>query len=562
MSTAQGRADHYDRRMPALPRRADRRGDHFIVCGDGPLSYRVTEELTSRYGERVTVILPSRRRNYGPQISALAGVRVLEHPELSSQAFTDADVQSARALAVVWQDDVGNLHAGLRAQELNPGLRLVLAIFNRRLGEHIRMFFGDCAVLSGTAMSAPSFVAAALGEPAASHVRVQRRTLFVARAADVAPGAVICGLATAADDQASPRLLPPGAGPHSPADLVVAVADGTPRNPLTRRRNPARAAAGLLRRLVWHKFGLVFTALLAVIGVGFGLLAAARYSLSNTMYLGLMDLTGSALTSPADSGAEKTAQVLLTLDGMAFIPVITAIVVGARLTGSVRRAPRPPGGHVIVVGLGNVGTSVAGQLHDLGFDVACVDNNPGAPGIPMARQLSLPVVIGDAAREETLRAAGHQTCLALVLVTSSDIVNLETALTARALRDDLRIVLRLTDDDLAERLQKTTGNIISRSVPYLAAPAFAAAMLEHQVLRTIAVGRHVLLIADVRAGPGLAGSFIADTEEDGQARVLALQAGGAAALDWSPHRGYLLAAGDRMIVLATRKGLGRFLSAH
>ena len=42
--------------MPAQPRRADRRGDHLIVCGDGPLSYRITEELTSRYGERVTVI--------------------------------------------------------------------------------------------------------------------------------------------------------------------------------------------------------------------------------------------------------------------------------------------------------------------------------------------------------------------------------------------------------------------------------------------------------------------------------------------------------------------------
>ena len=544
--------------MPALSRRADRRGDHLIVCGDGPLSYRITEELTSRYGERVTVILPSRRRNHGPQISALAGVRVLEYPELSSQAFTDAGVQSARALAVLWQDDVGNLHAGLRATELNPGLRLVLAIFNRRLGEHIRMLFPDCTVLSGTAMSAPSFVAAALGEPAPSHVRVQRRTLYVARPADVAPGAVICSLATPTDDHEGPRLLPPGT---EPADLVLAVADGTPRNPLTRRRNPAIAAAGLLRRLVWHKFGLVFTALLAVIGVGFGLLAT-RYSVSNMVYLGLMDLTGSALTSPADSGAEKTAQVMLTLDGMAFIPVITAIVVGARLTGSVRRAPRPPGGHVIVVGLGNVGTSVTGQLHDLGFDVVCVDNNPGAAGIPMARQLGLPVVIGDAFREETLRAASLETCLALVSVTSSDIVNLETTLTARALRDDLRIVLRLTDDDLAERMQKTTGNIISRSVPYLAAPAFAAAMLEHQVLRTIAVGRHVLLIADVRAGPGLAGSVIADTEQDGQARVLALQAGGAAALDWSPRRGYLLAADDRMIVLATRKGLEPFLSGH
>jgi Trk K+ transport system NAD-binding subunit len=547
--------------MPALPRRADHHGDHLIVCGDGPLAYRITEELTSRYGERVTVVLPSRQRRYGPQISALPRVRVLEHPELNRQAFTDAGVQSARAMAVVWQDDVGNFHAGLRAQELNPGLRLVLAIFNRRLGEHIRLFFPDCTVLSGTAMSAPSFVAAALGEPAPSHVRVQRRTLYVARQGDVAASQVICGLATLTSDPAAPRLLPPGT---AEADLVLAVADGTQRNPLTRRHAPAHAALAVARRLVWHKFGLVFAVLLSGIAVGFVLLlaAAAHYSVSNALYLTLMDLTGSALTNPTLSGPEKVSQVLLTLDGTAFIPVITAIVVGARLTGSVRRAPRPAGGHVIVVGLGNVGTSVTGQLHDLGFDVVCVDHNPDAPGIAMARQLNVPVVIGDATSEQTLRAASLDTCIALVSVTSQDVVNLETALNARALREDLRIVLRLADDDLAERLQKTTGNTISRSVPYLAAPAFAAAMLEHQVLRTIPVGRHVLLIADVQVGDqaGLAGSVVASIEQDGAARILALQVSGSRELDWSPRRGYLLAAGDRLIVLATRTGLQRFLS--
>src|SRR5260370_9262630 len=99
--------------------------------------------------------------------------------------------------------------------------------------------------------------------------------------------------------------------------------------------------------------------------------------------------------------------------------------------------------------------------------------------------------------------------------------SLETGWNGRARREDVRIVLRLTNDDLAERLQKTIGNTVSRSVPYLAAPAFAAAMLEHQVLRTIAVGRHVLLIADVRVGDqaGLAGSVIQDTEQHGQARA-------------------------------------------
>src|SRR5581483_8314131 len=361
-------------------------------------------------------------------------VHVLEHPELNAEAFTEAGVQRARALAVVWQDDVGNFHAGLRATELNPALRLVLAIYNRRLGDHIRQLFPDCTVLSGTAMSAPSFVAAALGEPAPSHVRVQRRTLYVARRDAVDRSHVLCGLAGPTDDPAAPRLLPPGT---EAADLVLAVADGTPRDPLTRSRDPLRAAGAMLRRLVWHKFGMVFTALLLVIVVGFALLFQ-KYSASNAWYLTLMDLTGSALTSPKDSGAEKTSQVLLTFDGMAFIPVITALVVGARLTGSVRRAPRPPGDHIIVVGLGNVGTSVIGQLHDLGFDVVCIDNNPDAAGIALARQLGLPVVVGDAFREETLRKANLETCMALVSVTSSDIVNLETALNARALRDDMR----------------------------------------------------------------------------------------------------------------------------
>jgi Trk K+ transport system NAD-binding subunit len=548
--------------MPAPAQRTDRGDDHLIVCGDGPLAYRITEELTFRYGEQVTVVLPSRQRNYGPQISALPQVRVLEHPELSIQAFADAGVQSARALAVVWQDDVGNFHAGLRAQELNPRLRLVLAIFNRRLGEHIRLLFPDCTVLSGTAMSAPSFVAAALGEPAPGHVRVQQRTLYVARRADVTPGHEICGLAEPTDDPAAPRLLPPGT---PGVDLVLAVADGAPRNPLTRRRGPVRAAADLARRLVLGRFGLVFVALVAVILVGFVLLnVVPAYSPSDAVYLGLMDLSGSAVTYYKDTGAEKIAQILLTFTGLALIPVVTAVIVGARLTGSVRGAPRPQGGHVIVVGLGNVGTSVTRQLHDLGFDVACIDNNPNALGTPMARELGLPLVIGDAFLEETLRAAGLDTCIALVSVTSQDIVNLETALNARALREDVRIVLRMTDDDLAGRLQKTISNTVSRSVPYLAAPAFAAAMLEHQVLRTIAVGRHVLLVADVRVADqvGLAGTSVQHNEQDGQARILAFQVSESAGLDWSPRRDHVLAAGDRLIILATRKGLGRFLSVH
>ncbi len=136
---------------------------------------------------------------------------------------------------------------------------------------------------------------------------------------------------------------------------------------------------------------------------------------------------------------------------------------------------------------------------------------------------------------------------------------------ARAVRgEDLRIVLRLFDDDLAYRVTETLGNAVSRSVSYLAAPAFAVAMLEHKVLRTIAVGRHVLVLADVRVEPGsdIAGRPLADLERDGLARVLALAERGTPRFDWRPRRDRRLVAGDRVIVIATRAGLRTFLAGN
>jgi Trk K+ transport system NAD-binding subunit len=532
---------------------------HLIVCGDDALAYRVVEELATNYGERVTVLLGSASRGHGPRIARLPGVRVIEQLDLDSAAFTAAQVHSARAIALMGRDDLANFHAALRAQDLNQDLRMVMRIFNTGLGERMRAFFPDCAVLSSSAMAAPSFVAAALGEPTPSHVRLAGRTLYVARSGQAGAAQVLCGLASPGD-RALPGLLPPT---PATADLVLAVADGTPRNPLTQHRRPLRFLASAAHLLFRSKLGLVFVGLFALLLIGFALLATAGgYALPNALYLTALDAAGAAVANARLGGAEKVAQFLLTFTGMAFLPVVTAAVVGARLTGSVRSQDRPLADHVIVAGLGNVGTRIFGQLHDLGVDVVCVDKNEHAAGVRLARRLGLRVVIGETTREETLRAAGIGTSQALVSVTDSDIVNLETALHARALAPDLRLVLRLSDDDLAERVQKTVGNTISRSVPYLAAPAFAAAMLEHQVLRTIPVGRHVLLIGDVgvSAGSGLAGQPVRSVHRPGSVRVIAVRQATANGVDWAPDPGYRLSPLDRIYVLATRTGLSDVLA--
>jgi Trk K+ transport system NAD-binding subunit len=87
-------------------------------------------------------------------------------------------------------------------------------------------------------------------------------------------------------------------------------------------------------------------------------------------------------------------------------------------------------------------------------------------------------------------------------------------------------------------------------------------MLEHQVLRTIPVGRHMLLIADIRvaAGSDLAGRPVEDVHQTGQVRVIGLQRPGASRVDWSPGHQGPLAPQARIYVLATRAGLSQVLA--
>lgn len=519
----------------------------------------MAEELTVRYGLAVTAIVPSAADRHAARLTTMPGIRVLERAVLDTEALLAAGLPTARGLAILHEDDLGNFHAALRAQELSPQLRLVIAIFNVGLGVRIRSFFADCAVLSQARTAAPSLVAAALGEPAPSHVRMAGQTMYVARREHVGAGKIVCGLAEDIDAQA-PSLRPPD---DATSGVVLAVADGTPRNPLSRRgRRRLGAPLRLLRRMFGTQIGVIFAGLIAVLIVGFVLLAiAAKVSLANAIYLTMMDTTGDAVPQIGIPWSDKLAQILLTFDSLAFLPVVTAAFVRSRLPGIADRDQPPVSGHVIVAGLGTVGTRVVGQLHDLGLEVVAIDKSPDATGLPLARRLGVRIVLGEAHRDETLRAAGVTTCRALVSVTDSDVANLETALNARALAAEPRIVVRLYDDDLAARVQAHISNTVSRSTSYLAAPEFAAAVLDHQVLRTIAVGRHVLLLADVAADDdtALAGEPISALHRPGLLRVIGLRPSGSPAVDWSPSPDYVIRAGDQIMVIATRAGLSGLL---
>src|ERR1700727_3849456 len=89
------------------------RRDHLVVCGADSLAFRMVEELTVRYGERVTVIMPTAGRGYGPQLARLPGVRIIERAEPDRAALLDADLGCARWLVLLAQDDLGHCQATL-----------------------------------------------------------------------------------------------------------------------------------------------------------------------------------------------------------------------------------------------------------------------------------------------------------------------------------------------------------------------------------------------------------------------------------------------------------------
>ncbi len=507
--------------------------------------------------------MPSRKRHYGPQIAAVNGVRVVEADRLDEDAFRAAKVESARAVAFVDQDDVGNIHAALRVQEINPDIRLVVRIFNTNLGRRLRELFTDCAFLSDASIAAPAFVAAALGEVAPNHARLPERTLHVTRRGDVPASKVICELG----DFLRPDPVTPD--DSDDANLVLAIADGV-REPLRQgrfRRLPHMVVWSWIRGIFVRKLRIATLAMIAVLVVGsimYGALVGHIDHWYDSLYYTLLTAAGGAEPNEDLKWPEKIIQTVVMLSGIALVPLVTAAVVdgvvGARLAVTVGRLRDSTQAHVVVVGLGNVGTRVLIQLHDLGLPVVAVDQDAGALGVRFANERRIPVIQGDATQEATLRAAKVDSCRALVAVTSDDVKNLEAALHARSMTQDPRIVLRLFDSDLAARIQRHGKIAASRSVSHLAAPNFALAMVERKIFDTIPVGSRLLLFADfpVVAGCDLDGRWVSEAHVPGKARVIALGEPGDHAV-WPAPADHQLTSGDRLIVLATREGVGRMV---
>lgn len=547
-----------------------------IVCGNDPLTHRLALELIHLYGERVTLIIPDAAAGHGPQLTALAAinaendqVRVIPNRQPDENTLLGAGVADAQALALVLDDDAAVVQSALLARGLNPDLRLVIRVFNQRLGKRLGRLLelggnGSAAVLSASDMAAPALVAAALPDRV-QVVPARGATLSATQRDEVEDDGR--GIRLALLTEADSNLLPPDTPPAGRHDVtVVRLRHDTGPEPRPRRARLTDVLLGVFSRRLR-------IAALVVLGL-VALLTLATWQFTDTsplrsLLLVLLDFTaaGNPATDPGDSSARQVLQLLTIFTGVVFLGlVVTLVLENLGTLGSnprQRRVPRTLSGHVVLVGASKVAIRVMQRLHEMRVPVVLVARQNDTAGIAEAHARNIPVVSGEFARYDVYQAARVGRADALMALTSDDSFNLEAVLYAREHRPDLRAVLRLFDDQYATTVYRTlrlahpTARTRSRSVSFLAAPSFAAAMMGRQVLASIPIKRQVLLVAELRVQRLPDGQLPSAFREHAWRVVAGYDERGT--LRWNPSLDAPLTERQRVIVVATREGLGLLL---
>ena len=126
---------------------------------------------------------------------------------------------------------------------------------------------------------------------------------------------------------------------------------------------------------------------------------------------------------------------------------------------------------IIVCGLGRTGYKIYSLLKKQGAEVAGISDRS------IATQPHSQIIIGDPRSVTTLIKAGIKTADTLVLASNDDVLNLAVLTQAKRINPNLRIINRLLNRTLGERLDRTLREHWTMSVPALAAPIFAFAAL-------------------------------------------------------------------------------------
>ncbi len=206
--------------------------------------------------------------------------------------------------------------------------------------------------------------------------------------------------------------------------------------------------------------------------------------------------------------------------------------------------------HVIVMGVGHLGLRVVRSLVQMGMDVVAVDDNiRPEPEVELAR-LKVPLVAADGRLPATMRAAGLHNAQAFVVCTSNDHLNLEATMRARDLNPDIRIVVRVWDNQFAAQIRRFLNVEAVMSASDLAAPAFAGSALGIEITQTLNVGGvdYSMIRLHVEPGSFLDGETVESLQQKHDMDIV-LHGRDDSVMVHPPHDN-TVSAGDTLVIFA------------
>lgn len=204
--------------------------------------------------------------------------------------------------------------------------------------------------------------------------------------------------------------------------------------------------------------------------------------------------------------------------------------------------------HVVLCGLGKLGLRVLEQLLHLGEDVSVLEKDPLCPNIAFARKKGIPVLIGSGREDGIFDDLNVAEAKSIIVATNDDLANLEIALDAKRINPEIRVVLRLFDQELASKVRESFGISLAFSTSTLAAPLFATSSSDVSILNSFYIRDKLLVVAnlEVKAGAQLVGAKVRDLRTQHRVLVVAHERG--EAVNFFPDGDTQLLAGDRISV--------------
>ena len=214
--------------------------------------------------------------------------------------------------------------------------------------------------------------------------------------------------------------------------------------------------------------------------------------------------------------------------------------------------------HIVVCGLGNVGIRVIQHLRRFDEDTVVIEQNPDSRFVNEAATYSVPVLIGDCRDSQMLQSANIHKAKAIISVTNNDLVNLESALTAREFNANIRVIIRMFDQKLAKKIEKSLGIFGAYSSSARSSRLFAQAAISGDILDSFEFAGTIINAVQlvVEANTALVGQTVDDIRRHHEVTVL-LHDRLNGELDWNPSPSNTLAVGDKLLIMTDRDGLKR-----